>query len=53
MSEELELSVVFPCLDEAQTLGECIRRAKKAMEDNDILGEVVVADNGSTDGWSP
>lgn len=49
-AEQLELTVVFPCLDEAQTLAECVRRAKKAMEDNDIVGEVVVSDNGSTDG---
>ena len=50
MSAQLELSVVFPCLDEAETIAECIQQAKKVMEDASIEGEVVVADNGSTDG---
>src|SRR3954452_12288449 len=47
---EIELSVVIPCLNEADTLGTCIRKAQQAMADHDIAGEVVVADNGSTDG---
>jgi GT2 family glycosyltransferase len=45
-----ELSVVMPCLDEADTLATCIRKAQKAMSDYGIDGEIVVADNGSTDG---
>ena len=47
---EVELSVVMPCLNEADTLESCICKAQRAMEDHHIVGEVVVADNGSTDG---
>jgi len=46
----LELSVVIPCLNEAQTIEVCIRRALDAMAAHGIRGEVVVSDNGSTDG---
>jgi cellulose synthase/poly-beta-1,6-N-acetylglucosamine synthase-like glycosyltransferase len=45
-----ELSVVMPCLNEARTLGTCIRKAQASFERLGIAGEVVVADNGSTDG---
>jgi glycosyltransferase involved in cell wall biosynthesis len=47
---ELELSVVMPCLNEADTLATCIRKAQRALEMGGITGEIVVADNGSTDG---
>jgi len=47
---EIELSVVMPCLDEAETLEVCIRKAQASMEESGINGEVVIADNGSTDG---
>src|SRR5262245_5595210 len=47
---DLELSVVIPSLNEALTIGECIRRAIDAMAEHGIRGEVVVSDNGSTDG---
>lgn len=46
---ELELSVVMPCLNEADTLATCIQKAQQAMRSAGIAGEVVVADNGSTD----
>src|SRR5262245_49408890 len=46
---DIELSVVMPCLNEADTLGTCIRKARLAMERAGIVGEVIVADNGSTD----
>jgi Glycosyl transferase family 2 len=46
----LELTVVMPCLNEAATIGTCIRKALGSMERLGIDGEVVVADNGSTDG---
>ena len=46
----LELSVVMPCLNEADTLATCIRKAQRAMAEHGIAGEIVVADNGSTDG---
>jgi glycosyltransferase involved in cell wall biosynthesis len=45
-----ELSVVMPCLNEARTIGICIRKAQESFERLGIAGEVVVADNGSTDG---
>jgi len=45
-----ELSVVMPCLNEARTLGICIRKAQDSFARIGISGEVVVADNGSTDG---
>jgi glycosyltransferase involved in cell wall biosynthesis len=50
MSEKPELSVVMPCLNEAETLATCIRKALKAFEEAGVVGEVVIADNGSTDG---
>ncbi len=50
MSSDVELSVVIPCLNEATTIDVCIRRAIDAMAECDMRGEVVVADNGSTDG---
>ena len=46
----VEVSVVIPCLDEADTLETCIRKAQRAMREHGIAGEVIVADNGSTDG---
>ena len=45
-----ELSVVMPCLNEVETLGTCIGKAQRAMQAAGIRGEVVIADNGSTDG---
>ena len=48
-AEPLELSVVMPCLDEADTLATCIGKARRAMDENGIAGEVIVADNGSRD----
>jgi glycosyltransferase involved in cell wall biosynthesis len=47
---EVEVSVVIPCLNEADTLDACIAKAKRALSENDITGEIIVADNGSTDG---
>jgi Glycosyl transferase family 2 len=47
---DVELSVVLPCLNEAETLETCIRRAQQTMRDANISGEVIVADNGSKDG---
>jgi glycosyltransferase involved in cell wall biosynthesis len=46
----LELSVVIPCLNEARTLGICIRKAQGSLERLGLTSEVIVADNGSTDG---
>ena len=50
MSPIPELSIVMPCLNEAETLAVCIRKALKSFSDCNIAGEVVIADNGSTDG---
>jgi len=44
------LSVVLPCLNEAETLGTCVSKAQRSMQELGLDGEVVVADNGSTDG---
>jgi Glycosyl transferase family 2 len=48
--ESLELSVVIPCLDEAEAIGIVVRKARETMEREAIAGEVIVVDNGSTDG---
>jgi glycosyltransferase involved in cell wall biosynthesis len=44
-----ELSVVIPCLDEAETLGTCIEKVRRVLHDHRISGEIIVADNGSHD----
>ncbi len=49
-SQTFEVSVVIPCLNEANSLELCIRKALDAFAKSGIQGEVVVADNGSTDG---
>lgn len=46
----VELSIVMPCLNEAETLASCITKARTFLEEHAIHGEVIVADNGSTDG---
>ncbi len=46
----VELTVVMPCLDEAETVATCVHKARRFLESSGISGEVVVADNGSTDG---
>ena len=61
---QCELTVLMPCLDEAETIGVCVKKAMGYIESRNIDGEVLVADNGSTDGsqeiadswargWSP
>lgn len=45
-----ELSIVMPCLNEAETLGTCIQKAQAFLHRYHVAGEIVVADNGSTDG---
>jgi len=45
-----ELSIVMPCLNEADTIESCIIGAQRALAQNGISGEIVIADNGSTDG---
>ncbi len=46
----LEVSIVMPCLNEAETLAACIQGAQRALGNAGLKGEVIVADNGSTDG---
>ena len=50
MSDELEVTVLMPCLNEAATVGTCVQKARRWIDDNAVAGEVVVADNGSSDG---
>jgi glycosyltransferase involved in cell wall biosynthesis len=47
---ELELTILMPCLNEAETLAICIAKAQGFLERSGVPGEVVIADNGSTDG---
>ena len=44
-----ELSIVMPCLNEAETLASCIVKAQRFLHEHQVVGEVVIADNGSTD----
>ncbi len=46
----MELTVVMPCLNEAETVATCVRKAIGFLAASGISGEVLVADNGSTDG---
>lgn len=46
---DIELSIIMPCLNEARTLLICLRKARRFLEYNQIPGEIIVADNGSTD----
>jgi len=50
VSQAVEVSVVIPCLNEANSLAYCVDKAVKAFQAAGLCGEVVVADNGSTDG---
>ncbi len=50
IEENPEVTVVMPCLNEADTLETCIGKAQRALRENDIAGEIIVADNGSADG---
>jgi glycosyltransferase involved in cell wall biosynthesis len=47
---DIELSIVMPCLNEAKTVGFCVAKAFAYLRQQHIDGEVIVADNGSTDG---
>jgi len=46
---DVELTILMPCLNEAETVAVCVRKAVKFLADHHVVGEVVVADNGSTD----
>jgi Glycosyl transferase family 2 len=49
-ADPVEVSILMPCLNEAETLAGCIREAQEAIERLELRAEIVVADNGSTDG---
>ena len=50
IDREIALSILMPCLNEAKTLGNCIAKAKSYLARQNFSGEIIVADNGSTDG---
>lgn len=50
MEDGIEISIVMPCLNEAETLEACIHEALNAIHNHAVTGEVVIADNGSSDG---
>ncbi|MBZ9806957.1 glycosyltransferase family 2 protein [Mesorhizobium sp. BR1-1-9] len=49
-TKQLELTILMPCLNEAETLAVCIGKAKAFLDEAGIFGEVLISDNGSTDG---
>ena len=49
MSEPVELTILMPCLNEAETLARCIEKAKRGIHRAGVRGEILIADNGSTD----
>ena len=46
----MELTILMPCLNEAETLARCIEKAKTGLQRAGVTGEILIADNGSTDG---
>ncbi|MDH6235954.1 glycosyltransferase family 2 protein [Cryobacterium sp. CG_9.6] len=50
ISEAIELTILMPCLNEAETLAVCVTKALGYLERSGVVGEVLIADNGSTDG---
>ncbi|MGN0674557.1 MAG: glycosyltransferase family 2 protein [Oscillospiraceae bacterium] len=47
--DEIELTILMPCLNEQQTVAQCVRQARQFLSESGICGEVLVSDNGSTD----
>jgi glycosyltransferase involved in cell wall biosynthesis len=50
MAETIILTILMPCLNEAETLAACVAKAKKGIEKAGVAAEILIADNGSTDG---
>ncbi len=50
LQDEIELTILMPCLNEAETIAVCVTKALAFLAGYGISGEVLVADNGSTDG---
>ena len=48
--DAVELSIIMPCLNEAETLATCIGKAQSSLREHNVAGEIIIADNGSTDG---
>jgi len=48
-TQAIEVSVVIPCLNEQDTLARCIEKVRRVFREHNIAGEILVADNGSTD----
>ena len=48
--ESCELTILMPCLNEAETLAVCIQKARRFLSEQNITGEIIIADNGSSDG---
>jgi glycosyltransferase involved in cell wall biosynthesis len=48
-NDQIELSIVLPCLNEEQTVGVCVAKAVQFLRENKVNGEVILADNGSID----
>ena len=48
--EKVDLTIVMPCLNEAETLGTCIKKARRFLDRSGVSGEIVIGDNGSVDG---
>src|ERR1700681_4265074 len=47
---EIEVTVVMPCLNEARTVGRCVSKARASLDTLGVHAEIIIADNGSTDG---
>src|SRR5882757_2868966 len=50
MNEPVQLTILMPCLNEAETLARCIEKAKLGLQRAGVRGEILIADNGSSDG---
>jgi glycosyltransferase involved in cell wall biosynthesis len=48
--DAVQISVVIPCLNEAESIGQCVNAARRVLDEHNLDGEVVVVDNGSDDG---
>ena len=47
--KKIEFTILMPCLNEENTIGICIEKAQKFLKENNIVGEVLISDNGSED----
>ena len=50
LDNAIEVTLLMPCLNEAETIASCIRKAEEFLKKNNITGEILIADNGSSDG---